>query len=124
MMVRASTNVRPLTDLLWALIGPAVWFAHLAVVYGAEALICTEHMAMNARFVSWAVAVTSLATLAALTVLAATLVRLRPTDSRTLDRGGAEFLRSGTLLLVLLSMLGVIWTTMPVAFLPACASSG
>jgi hypothetical protein len=111
------SRVRPLGDLLRLFVGPAVWFAHFVVLYGAEAMICTPGLAA-AGAMTWAAAI---ATLAALAMLAgfSVLVLRRPAKTH----GGAIFLRRATVLLAMLSAIAVIFVALPVAVLPVCGSA-
>ena len=112
----AHPRVRPLADLLRLFIPPTIWFAHFTVIYGAKALICTPPVA-RASVMMWIGVVATAATLAALIAFAFLLGR--PVN-RT-EHTDAEFLHGATLLLALLSGLGVIWTAFPLAVLPVCA---
>jgi hypothetical protein len=110
---------RPFGDLLGVCIPPALWFGHFGVLYGAEALACTPP-AGGRHLLIW---IGAIATVAALAVLAWLAVSLRrPSAERADEHTGAAFLRDVTLLLALLSAMGVAWTAFPVAVLPLCAS--
>jgi len=117
--------VRPLSDFLRVCTAPAIWFSHLAVVYAAEALICTGPAASGTKSMIWAVVIATAVALIALVVFAAGLgkARLILLTGRT-DRDGSQFLPVTALILTLLSMLAVIWTALPTILLPACASVG
>ena len=71
------SHVRPFTDLLRLFAGPAVWFAHFTVVYGAEALICTPPIG-SPRAMVW-------------TGLAATVVALAALIAFAIACGGSAF---------------------------------
>ncbi|CAN7594995.1 hypothetical protein LJR220_005441 [Bradyrhizobium sp. LjRoot220] len=115
-----APRTRPLADLLRLFVGPAVWFLHLAFLYGAEALICTAPAGSGQAMV-WLGAVATIAALGALAMLAiAPMRRVQdPPDEHT----GAAFLRQTTLLLALLSAIGVMWSALPVALMPVCAAA-
>ena len=115
-MSPAHPRVRPLADLLRLFVPPAVWFAYFTVVYGAEALVCTPPVARPSVMI-WIGAAATAAALIALIAFA--FMQSRPAD-RT-EHTGAAFLHGATLLLALLSGLGVIWTAFPLAVLPVCA---
>ncbi len=102
------TRPRPLAELLQVFVGPGLWFAHFAVMYGAEALICRD--AAGAHLMIWTGVAATLAALGALAVFAALLVRER-----------SAFLRDATLLLALIAMLGVAWTALPLVLVKACS---
>jgi len=122
-MKRSRVAIRPLSDLFWLFVGPGVWFAQLAFVYGAEALICREPSAGNARIMVWAVCCASIAALSALIAFAIAQARSWSANARANDSGRERFSRAASLLLVLLSVIGVIWTTLPIAFVRACAAA-
>ena len=115
-----STRARPLADLLHLFIGPGLWFAHLTVLYGAEALICTPPVA-SGRAMGWIASAATIAVLGALALFGWTLVRQPPPDDRPEEHTGAAFLHNTALLLAALSALGVVWTALPIALLPVCA---
>ena len=115
------SHVRPFTDLLRLFIGPAVWFAHFTVVYGAEALICTPPIGSPRAMVWTGLAATAVA-LGALTIFSVALWHERVPEEAPHEHTGAAFLRSAPLLLAVLAMLAVIWTSLPIATLPACTA--
>ncbi|MFH1343765.1 MAG: hypothetical protein ABIL01_21535 [Pseudomonadota bacterium] len=119
-MSAAIKPVRPFGDFLRVLIAPAIWFAHFSLVYAAEALICIGPPADQATMMGWIAALVTVAALAGLIILAARLLRSGNTAPSRSDRSEA-WLRRTSLLLTLLSALGVVWTTLPTAVLPACA---
>ncbi|WP_291865537.1 hypothetical protein [Bradyrhizobium sp.] len=116
----AFKPVRPLGDFWRVLIAPAIWFAHFSVLYASEALICTGPPADRGTTMGWTVLLATAAASAGLVVLVAGLLRSGNTAPPTSDPGGSWF-RRASLLLALLSALGIIWTTLPTAVLPACA---
>ena len=114
----SAPRTRPLADLLRLFVGPLVWFLHLVLLYGAEALICTPP-AGSGRAMMWLGAAATVAALCALAMLtAAPMRRVKdPQDKHT----GAAFLRKAMLLLALLSAIGVTWSALPLALVPVCA---
>ena len=113
-----APRTRPLADLLRLFIGPAVWFLHLAFLYGAAALICTPPVG-SVRTMTWLGAA---ATVTALVVLAMfAIASMRRVEDPPGEHTGAAFLRRTVLLLALLSAIGVIWSAVPLAMVPACA---
>lgn len=111
-----ATRARPLGDFLQVLVGPVVWFLHLVLLYGAEALICMPP-AGSGTAAFW-VGVTG--TAGALGALVAAAV-FAPGKQGAGEHVGATFLRSITLTLALLSAVGVIWNALPLTLIPACA---
>jgi hypothetical protein len=116
----SAPRTRPLADLLRLLVGPVVWFLHLVVLYGAEALICTPPVGPE-QAMMWLGAAATGAAVAALVILVATPAP--GVDQRPGQHTGAAFLRNTTLLLALLSAIGVIWNALPLALVPVCASA-
>ena len=107
--------VRPLHDVLRLLVAPLIWFAHLTVVYGAETLICLKAQPSGTAMI-WAVGLATAAALIGLAAYAASTLRNRHSDD-------GRFLSAVSLVLALLSSFGVLLTTLPPVFLPACASA-
>lgn len=119
-MSTAIKPVRPFRDFLRVLIAPAIWFAHFSVLYGAEALICIGPTADRGTTLGWTV---FLATAAASTGLITLVVRLLRSGKMAPRKSedGTAWLRRTSLLLTLLSALGIVWTTLPTVVLSACA---
>lgn len=110
-------RTRPLADLLRLCIAPVVWFLHLALLYGAEALICTPP-AGSARAIVWFGIVATAAALGTLVFLVATPApRAGGLPSQYT---GAAFLHDATRLLALVAAIGVIWSVLPVVLVPVC----
>jgi hypothetical protein len=114
-----STRVRPLADLFKLFVGPIAWFAHFTFVYGAEAMLCTPPA--SPRAMVWLGAAATLVALAVLGAFAIALMR-RPAAEVPDEHAGAAFLHRAALLLALLSAIGVIWASFPIAVLRACTS--
>jgi hypothetical protein len=114
-----SARPLPLTRLLRSLAGPAIWFLHLTLLYGAQTVACLSP-ATAGTVMAWSAAAVTLAALGALGAFAAFEARRRAAPD---TRHDVDFLRSAALLLALLSGLGVIWNAIPVAALPACGAS-
>lgn len=126
-MKRTVNSDRPIGDLLRMLIAPMIWFVHLAIVYAAEALICLGAPAAASTSMTtsmtWTVFLTTAAALAGFAVFAATIVRAGNSVKRAPDRTDARFFRAASLFLTLLSAMAVLWTALPTALLPACATA-
>ena len=112
-----APRTRPLADFLRVFVGPVVWFLHLVLLYGAEALICMPP-AGSGRAAIWVGVAATAAALGAL--CPGRSFSAARTDGRR-KHAGATFLRNTTLLLALLSAIGVIWNALPLALVPACA---
>jgi len=108
---------QPLSSFLWALAGPIVWFVHFVGLYLAEAFLCIApgpDPGTNLR-----VAGTGL-TLLALTLLFASFIRgaYVARHPRHATAAGAQLPFAQPL--TLLSILAVLWTSVPMLLLPAC----
>ena len=108
-------RVRPLGDFLVCLFGPAVWAAHLFVVYGTEALACTPGVMSPRR----AVLLITIATIVALAALAA-FVALQYRANRGRLREEFAFLQQISIALALLAAVAVLWGAAPASLLPPC----
>ena len=111
-----APRARPLTDFLAVFAGPVVWFFHLVLLYGAEALICMPP-AGSGRAIMWVGGTATAGALGALVLVAVSAPRM---EGRS-KHAGATFLRNTTLSLALLSAVGVVWSALPLALVPACA---
>ena len=111
----SAPRTRPLADLLRLFIGPVVWFLHLALLYGAEALICTPPLG-SGRVMMWLGIAATAAALGTLVFLAA--APAPGSDRRPSD---AAYLHRVTRLLAFLAAVGVIWNALPLALVPVCA---
>lgn len=110
----------PLTRFLRMFAGPAIWFLHLMLLYGAEGLACLSP-ASAGSLVGWSAAAATLIALAALGFLAASQARLQTIPEK--PGHDANFLKVSEFFLVLISGLGVLWSAVPVLLLPACGGS-
>lgn len=93
------------------LASPALWAAHFFVLYASHALICARGGPGQG---SWLL----LAVLAGISGLGA----LAAVAGAAHGRCAAGFPRDVALTLAALSFLGVLWTTIAVAVIPACAA--
>ncbi|MET3840402.1 hypothetical protein [Bradyrhizobium sp. OAE829] len=109
-------RTRPLADFLRIFVAPVVWFIHLVLLYGAEALLCIPP-AGSARATIWVGISATVAALAALVLVSVSAPRVDARSKQT----GATFLRNTALSLALLSAVGIIWNTLPLALVRACA---
>ncbi len=97
--------------LIRLVLGPIVWAAHFAVVYGAHTALCAIRPPGTAE-ASVAMAV-GIATLAALLTLL--LAGMTPGTA-------VRFRRDVTLLLTVLSAIAVAWLGITVLIVPVCTS--
>ena len=117
-----SAHPRPVSDLLFISFGPIVWAAHFFGLYLTEALLCSAPGPATGGQVRW---IGAGLTVIALAVLMAFAVRSRDAfgfsdDRRT--RTGALSSFAGPMTII--STLAVVWTSIPLFLLPACASGG
>jgi hypothetical protein len=102
---------RPMSDLILALAPPMVWAAHFFGVYLTEALLCTT----KGEAAHGSVLLTGiLLTAVAIGLLLGSHARLRAFGKNL--HGALKF--AGPL--ALLSLLAVVWTSLPLFLLSAC----
>ena len=106
-------------NLLQVLAPPLIWFLHLTTVYAAEALICIGPAGETDTMMAWTIALATAAALTALLLTAWTLHRGNAPPIPSL--GSSRFLNGVSHLLILLSLLGIVWTILPTIFLHTCA---
>ncbi|MHB0770954.1 hypothetical protein [Bradyrhizobium sp. 5.13L] len=111
-------TVRPLTDLLRITAAPMIWFVHLTSIYSAEAVICTGILPVRLSM-GWIVVGFTIIAIIGLAATAAITAKGGRTSFGTAEQSGA-WLRSASLLLILLSAIGVGWTSLPSFLLPGC----
>jgi hypothetical protein len=110
-----TTHVRPLTDFLACLLGPAIWAAHFFVIYGAETVVCAG-ASSPAIAMRWTVGA---ATAVALAIVAVPFVG----SARTRHAGEAEprrFLNVLSGVLAAFSAAAIIGVAVSALRLPAC----
>jgi len=110
-------KARPISDFLWIMIGPAIWAAHLFLLYAAETLICIS-ASPSQRIM---LVTTATLTGGALCALAAAAYANRP-RAKTLaaafgERNFEPFL---SMTLAGMSAIAVIWTALPALALRVC----
>lgn len=122
-MRKVASKTESISELLLCFAGPMVWAAHLFVMYGAEALICTGPVATSDKsyFQPVAIAATVLALVSLLCFLTWQWAWNRCDDPERDVGDGLWFLRRTSMALAALTMLGVLWTALPMALLPVCA---
>ena len=106
-----------MSSFLWALAGPIVWFVHFVGLYLAEAFLCIAPgpaTGTNLRVAGAGLTLLVLTTLLASFIRGAHVARQR----QHATAAGAQFPFAGPL--TLLSILAVLWTSVPMFLLPAC----
>ena len=117
-----STYPRPMSDLLLALTGPIVWAGHFFGLYLTEALLCSAPGPATGAQVRWIGAGLTAIALAGLVAFA-----LRHRHDFHLfagDATGASAALSFAGPLTIVSILAVLWTSIPLFLHPACAPGG
>lgn len=124
-MKRIVGRIRRLTVTLWTLIvPPTVWAAHFLFSYLWAALMCAR-VGTFASFPTLYVAATVLALVVIIASGIVAWVQARePGDAPPHDAGTTKdrqrFLATATVLLAALSVIAVVFTATPVAFLTDC----
>lgn len=126
-MTESNDQRRSVTELLVALAGPAIWFAHFGTAYSLQGFGCTIAGGTDpsgaVRAGVWAALILSSAT----AVLALALVLLLRYRRSTRDRSDANtqdewsFLHYLQFAIAGLSLVAVLWTTLAVLLVPTCA---
>jgi hypothetical protein len=114
-----NQRVHPMSDFLAALFGPIVWSLHFFGLYLMQALLCATAESATAGVRATGAGLT----IAALLALSVFAVRRRQAaqviaggrESRALSFAGP---------LTALSILAILWTTVPLFLLPACEAAG
>ena len=115
-----SAHPRATSDLLLALTGPIVWAGHFFGLYLTEALLCSAPGPATGGQVRWIGAGLTAIALAGLVAFA-----LRHRHDFHLfagDATGASAALSFAGPLTIVSILAVLWTSIPLFLLPACSS--
>jgi len=118
-----SAHPQPISDLLLALTGPIVWAGHFFGVYLTEALLCTATgpaTGAPVRPIAAGLTVIALAALVAFAFRHRHSFHLSAGDNTGMSAPLSAF--AGPLTIV--SILAVLWTSIPLFLLPACAPGG
>lgn len=115
-----APKVRPLGDFLRVLIAPAIWFAHFTFLYAAETFTCISAASDRATTIVWTAVI---ATLAAWISLGLQLRGSHRRQGHAVADDGTTWLARTSMLLTLISALGIFWTAFPVALLAPCEVS-
>jgi hypothetical protein len=117
-----ARKVRPLGDFLRVLIAPAIWFAHFTFLYVAETFTCIAAVSDRATTIVWTAVIATVAAWISLGLqLRDSLVSGR--QGPALADDGVTWLARTSILLTLISALGIFWTAFPVAVLAPCGVS-
>jgi hypothetical protein len=107
---------------LLMLFGPMVWAAHFLVIYGFTGIACArglqqaEWLGMN--IVTWVIAATAFVAVAAILLLA---WQGGYKSTNNTARDNASFTRWMTAGLGFLSIVAIVWESITVLLVPACA---
>jgi uncharacterized membrane-anchored protein len=114
-----STQPRSMLDLIAVLSGPIVWSLHFFSLYLLEALGCTVAGTSAGGYVRTSGAVITAVALAALLGLA--MYHRRGFRRRSHGTGNeADALERYAALLAVLSLVAVLWASIPLFVFPAC----
>ena len=116
-----STQPRTMLDLIAVLSGPIVWALHFFSLYLIEALGCTVAGTTAGTHVRTSGAVITVVALAAL--LGLTMYHRRGFRRRS-HGTAADALERYAALLAALSLVGVLWASIPLFVFPACVPAG
>ncbi|OGB21206.1 MAG: hypothetical protein A3I66_02425 [Burkholderiales bacterium RIFCSPLOWO2_02_FULL_57_36] len=99
--------------------GPLIWAVHFVAIYGFIGIVCARP-AMNLVWLGIGIATWGVigAGFAAIAAIAAVYLRIKPRDAAPDNR---SFIRWMSLTLSLLSAIAVVWETMAIFLVPACA---
>lgn len=99
---------------LLMLSGPLVWAGHFLFVYGVTGVMCARPAMLDASMGPWIVGSASLVCIAAIVAI---LVGMRKSVPRAGEPG---FVPAMTCMLALLSVLAIVWETLPAFIVPIC----
>jgi hypothetical protein len=105
-------------NLLLMLVGPLIWAAHFLAIYVFNGILCARPH-WNIQWAGMSLSSWGILGAAVIAVLAITAILLRAHPSETAADNRA-FIRWMSLALSLLSMVAIVWETVPVLLLPAC----
>jgi hypothetical protein len=123
-MNEQRAHLSTVAELLLCLSGPLIWAAQFFVLYGAVTLACLNTAApLNATFFAFAVAVTLVTLLAVAGLTAWQVSRIGRQARAGAEADGARFLRAVSIGLGGAAVLAILWGTLPLLVLPACAGA-
>ena len=112
-----SARPRPMFDLLFAMAGPMVWAVHFFGLYLAESFLCPPSFSAAGAIIRPFAAVLTVMALMALVWLR--LNTPAPAENSSTTANALPFQRP----LVDISIVAVVWTSIPVFLIGACAGS-
>lgn len=118
-----AREARPLSDFLRVLIAPAIWFVHFTFLYAAEAFGCVSSASDRGSMIVWSALVATIAAWVSLGILLRDFLANR-VKTPTAGRDESTWLKRISMLLTLLSALGIFWTAFPISVLTPCVDAG
>jgi hypothetical protein len=106
---------RPVLDLIFAMAGPIVWAMHFFALYLAEAFFCPPAVSAGSGIIRPFAAILTVMALAAL--IALRVKSSTPSEPPVETSGALSFRRP----LVDISIVAVLWTSIPLFLIEACA---
>lgn len=104
---------------LLMLSGPIIWAGHFLFVYGFTGIVCARPPSqvewMGVSITAWTV---SIATLLSIAAIGAIQVKIR---NRALAAGDPSFVPVMACMLALLSVVAIVWETLPAFLVPPCS---
>lgn len=117
--MKTTMQATPFTrNLLLMFAGPLIWAAHFLAIYVFNGVLCARPQ-WNVEWAGMSLSSWGILGAAVIAVLAITVILLRahPHDMTADNRAFARWM---ALALSLLSMVAIVWETVPVLLLPAC----
>lgn len=98
--------------------GPIIWAVHFVVIYSLAGIFCARpawrREWMGIGILDWSVGIASVLAIAAIALIHPTMLRLRQHPT------GESYGKWIGVLLAMLSIVAILWETLPVFFLPEC----
>lgn len=98
--------------------GPIIWMLHFVLIYSLAGLFCARpawrREWLGIDILAWSVGIAGVAAIAAIALLHPTMLRLRSYPT------GESYVRWSGALLAMLSVVAIVWETLPVFFLSEC----
>lgn len=109
--------------------GPIIWALHFVAIYGFTGIACARALHevawLGIGAVSWFIGISCLLALGAIAAIAALTAKKRnrmpPAGVNTMRAEKHSFIGSMTIMLGMLAAIAIIWETLPVLLVPACA---